>query len=84
MLYWFVSQVWAIGQQYFTNWLVPRRAGQAAGGRGAARQERGAASLTGLIAGPPGGRTESTSEREPDESDRELRPARGRRHGRRR
>jgi YidC/Oxa1 family membrane protein insertase len=22
VLYWFVSQVWAIGQQYFTNWIV--------------------------------------------------------------
>jgi len=22
VLYWFVSQVWAIGQQYLTNWLV--------------------------------------------------------------
>lgn len=22
VLYWFVSQVWAIGQQYFTNWLI--------------------------------------------------------------
>jgi YidC/Oxa1 family membrane protein insertase len=21
VLYWFVSQVWAIGQQYLTNWL---------------------------------------------------------------
>ena len=26
VLYWFVSQVWAIGQQYFTNWMIgPRR-----------------------------------------------------------
>jgi len=23
VLYWFVSQVWAIGQQYLTNWIVP-------------------------------------------------------------
>ena len=23
VLYWFVSQVWAIGQQYLTNWMVP-------------------------------------------------------------
>jgi YidC/Oxa1 family membrane protein insertase len=22
VLYWFVSQVWAIGQQYFTNWMI--------------------------------------------------------------
>ena len=22
VLYWFVSQVWAIGQQYLTNWIV--------------------------------------------------------------
>ncbi|HXH23902.1 MAG TPA: membrane protein insertase YidC [Vicinamibacterales bacterium] len=22
VLYWFVSQLWAIGQQYFTNWLI--------------------------------------------------------------
>ena len=22
VLYWFVSQVWAIGQQYLTNWMV--------------------------------------------------------------
>ena len=21
VLYWFVSQLWAIGQQYFTNWI---------------------------------------------------------------
>jgi membrane protein insertase Oxa1/YidC/SpoIIIJ len=27
VLYWFVSQVWAIGQQYLTNWIVgPLRA----------------------------------------------------------
>jgi YidC/Oxa1 family membrane protein insertase len=29
VLYWFVSQVWAIGQQYFTNWMI----GPAATGR---------------------------------------------------
>jgi YidC/Oxa1 family membrane protein insertase len=22
VLYWFVSNLWAIGQQYFTNWLI--------------------------------------------------------------
>ena len=22
VLYWFVSQAWAIGQQYFTNWMI--------------------------------------------------------------
>jgi membrane protein insertase Oxa1/YidC/SpoIIIJ len=22
VLYWFVGQLWAIGQQYFTNWLI--------------------------------------------------------------
>jgi YidC/Oxa1 family membrane protein insertase len=22
VLYWFVSNVWTIGQQYFTNWLI--------------------------------------------------------------
>ena len=22
VLYWFVSQLWAIGQQYFTNWMI--------------------------------------------------------------
>ena len=22
VLYWFVSQVWAIGQQYLTNWMI--------------------------------------------------------------
>jgi YidC/Oxa1 family membrane protein insertase len=33
VLYWFVSQVWAIGQQYFTNWIVgplPAAPGKAA------------------------------------------------------
>jgi membrane protein insertase Oxa1/YidC/SpoIIIJ len=22
VIYWFVSNLWAIGQQYFTNWLI--------------------------------------------------------------
>jgi membrane protein insertase Oxa1/YidC/SpoIIIJ len=22
VLYWFISNLWAIGQQYFTNWLI--------------------------------------------------------------
>ena len=22
VLYWFVSNLWAIGQQYFTNWMI--------------------------------------------------------------
>jgi YidC/Oxa1 family membrane protein insertase len=22
VLYWFVNQIWAIGQQYFTNWII--------------------------------------------------------------
>jgi membrane protein insertase Oxa1/YidC/SpoIIIJ len=22
VVYWFVSNLWAIGQQYFTNWLI--------------------------------------------------------------
>jgi membrane protein insertase Oxa1/YidC/SpoIIIJ len=26
VLYWFVSQVWAIGQQYFTNWMIGSKA----------------------------------------------------------
>ena len=36
-LYWFVSNIWAIGQQYFTNWLI----GPPVCSRGpAARRER--------------------------------------------
>jgi YidC/Oxa1 family membrane protein insertase len=34
VLYWFVSQLWAIGQQYFTNWMIgpaPQPARPAAG-----------------------------------------------------
>ena len=31
VIYWFVSQTWSIGQQYFTNWLIgPPRAAVAA------------------------------------------------------
>jgi len=26
VIYWFVSNLWAIGQQYFTNWLIGRPA----------------------------------------------------------
>ena len=26
VLYWFVSQMWAIGQQYFTNWMIGSKA----------------------------------------------------------
>jgi YidC/Oxa1 family membrane protein insertase len=36
VLYWFVSQLWAIGQQYFTNWMIgpaPQPARPAAGRR---------------------------------------------------
>jgi YidC/Oxa1 family membrane protein insertase len=35
VIYWFVSNVWSIGQQYFTNWLIgpPRIAGAGKGGK---------------------------------------------------
>ena len=35
VLYWFVSNLWAIGQQYFTNWLIgpPALASRSAAGR---------------------------------------------------
>ena len=53
VLYWFVSNLWAIGQQYFTNWLIgppalatvrpaaERRLKTAGGGRSAGAQRRG-------------------------------------------
>jgi YidC/Oxa1 family membrane protein insertase len=53
VLYWFVSNLWAIGQQYFTNWLIgppavatvrptaDRRLKAAGGGRSAGAQRRG-------------------------------------------
>jgi YidC/Oxa1 family membrane protein insertase len=53
VLYWFVSNLWAIGQQYFTNWLIgppalatvrppaERRLKNAGGGRTAGAQRRG-------------------------------------------
>ena len=52
VLYWFVSNLWAIGQQYFTNWLIgpptlatvrpaaERRLKNAGGGRTAGAQRR--------------------------------------------
>jgi YidC/Oxa1 family membrane protein insertase len=52
VLYWFVSNLWAIGQQYFTNWLIgpptlatvrpaaERRLKTAGGGRSAGAQRR--------------------------------------------
>ena len=52
VLYWFVSNLWAIGQQYFTNWLIgpptvatvrasaDRRVKTAGGGRSAGAQRR--------------------------------------------
>ncbi len=52
VLYWFVSNLWAIGQQYFTNWLIgpptlatvrpaaDRRLKNAGGGRTAGAQRR--------------------------------------------
>ncbi len=41
VLYWFISNLWAIGQQYFTNWLIgpPAIAARAAAG-GAPAEER--------------------------------------------
>ena len=34
VIYWFVSNLWAIGQQYFTNWLIgPPKVAAAAGGK---------------------------------------------------
>ncbi len=33
VIYWFVSQLWAIGQQYFTNWLIGPAKVPAAGGK---------------------------------------------------
>jgi YidC/Oxa1 family membrane protein insertase len=34
VIYWFVSNLWAIGQQYFTNWLIgPAKVPAAAGGK---------------------------------------------------
>ena len=34
VIYWFVSNLWAIGQQYFTNWLIgPPKVPAAAGGK---------------------------------------------------
>ncbi len=34
VVYWFVSNLWAIGQQYFTNWLIgPAKVPAAAGGK---------------------------------------------------
>jgi YidC/Oxa1 family membrane protein insertase len=34
VVYWFVSNLWAIGQQYFTNWLIgPPKVPAAAGGK---------------------------------------------------
>ena len=34
VIYWFVSNLWAIGQQYFTNWLIgPPKIPAAAGGK---------------------------------------------------
>jgi YidC/Oxa1 family membrane protein insertase len=34
VIYWFVSNLWAIGQQYFTNWLIgPAKIPAAAGGK---------------------------------------------------
>ena len=34
VIYWFVSNLWAIGQQYFTNWLIgPPKVAVAAGGK---------------------------------------------------
>jgi YidC/Oxa1 family membrane protein insertase len=53
VLYWFVSNLWAIGQQYFTNWLIgpptvatvrppaERRVKNAGGGRSAGAERRG-------------------------------------------
>jgi membrane protein insertase Oxa1/YidC/SpoIIIJ len=42
VLYWTVSNLWAIGQQYFTNWLIgPPRAFRRPSAGGAAREERG-------------------------------------------
>ena len=52
VLYWFVSNMWAIGQQYFTNWLIgppavatvrapaERRLKNAGGGRSAGAERR--------------------------------------------
>ena len=52
VLYWFVSNVWAIGQQYFTNWLIgppvpatarppaERRLKSAGGGKSTAAERR--------------------------------------------
>jgi YidC/Oxa1 family membrane protein insertase len=40
VLYWFVSQVWAIGQQYLTNWIVGPLPGLAKAPAPAARRAK--------------------------------------------
>ena len=44
VIYWFVSNLWAIGQQYFTNWLI----GPPQGGVGSGRQAMNDGSDRGL------------------------------------
>ena len=41
VIYWFVSNLWAIGQQYFTNWLIgPAVVPTVAAAGGAPAEER--------------------------------------------
>ena len=41
VIYWFVSNLWAIGQQYFTNWMIgPVTAITRSPARGAPTEER--------------------------------------------
>ena len=48
VIYWFVSNLWAIGQQYFTNWIDRPAAhdSQPTGRRGAARRSSSGAGRT--------------------------------------